>query len=84
MYRNLSNPDNIITNSAQDGKLISLLVELLNNTDCVRSHNSDSELDWQHWELFALDVWFLLAGTEEVKQNGISFVRFVFQSFFFL
>lgn len=45
MYRNLSNPDNIITNSAQDGKLISLLVELLNNTDCVRSHNSDSELD---------------------------------------
>uniref|UniRef100_A0A3Q3WUW3 RNA helicase n=1 Tax=Mola mola TaxID=94237 RepID=A0A3Q3WUW3_MOLML len=33
LYRNLSNPDNAVTNSAQDGKLISLLVELLNNTD---------------------------------------------------
>lgn len=45
MYRNLSNPDNITTNAAQDGKLISLLVELLNNTDFVQSHNSDSEVD---------------------------------------
>uniref|UniRef100_A0A3Q3X9C8 RNA helicase n=1 Tax=Mola mola TaxID=94237 RepID=A0A3Q3X9C8_MOLML len=48
LYRNLSNPDNAVTNSAQDGKLISLLVELLNNTDSnllVQNHNSDSEVD---------------------------------------
>lgn len=45
MYRNLSNPGNIVSNSAQDGQLISLLVELLNNTDLVRNHHSDSELD---------------------------------------
>lgn len=45
IYRNLSNPDNIVTNAAQDGKLISLLVELLNNTDYVQNHNSDSEVD---------------------------------------
>lgn len=42
LYRNLSNPDNVITNSVQDGKLISLLVELLNNTD---SNPSVSEVD---------------------------------------
>lgn len=44
LYRNLNSPSD--TNSSQDGKLISLLVELLNNTEsnpCV--HNSDSEVD---------------------------------------
>lgn len=48
LYRNLNNPGNTIANSAQDGKLISLLVELLNNTDSnpfVQNHNSDSEVD---------------------------------------
>ncbi|KAM9349131.1 ATP-dependent RNA helicase DHX30 [Symphorus nematophorus] len=48
LYRNLSDPSNAITNSAQDGKLISLLVELLNNTDSnpsVQRNNSDSEVD---------------------------------------
>lgn len=45
MYRNLSNPDNIVAHAAQDGKLISLLVELLNNTDFLQSHSSDSEVD---------------------------------------
>lgn len=48
MYRNLNNPDNAITNSSQDGKLLSVLVELLNNTDsnpCAQNHNSDSEVD---------------------------------------
>lgn len=48
MYRNLSNPSNAVINSVQDGKLISLLVELLNNTDSnpfVQSQHSDSEVD---------------------------------------
>ncbi|XP_070829883.1 ATP-dependent RNA helicase DHX30 [Chaetodon trifascialis] len=48
LYRNLSNPNKAITNSAQDGKLISLLVELLNNTDSdllIQNHSSDSEVD---------------------------------------
>lgn len=48
LYRNLNNPSNAIANSAQDGKLISLLVELLNNTDSnplAQSHGSDSEVD---------------------------------------
>ncbi|KAM8727254.1 ATP-dependent RNA helicase DHX30 [Acanthopagrus schlegelii] len=48
LYRNLSNPSNAVTNSTQDGKLISLLVELLNNTDSnpfAQNHNSDSEVD---------------------------------------
>ncbi|XP_044076509.1 ATP-dependent RNA helicase DHX30 isoform X2 [Siniperca chuatsi] len=48
IYRNLNNPTNTITNSSQDGKLISLLVELLNNTDSspfVQNHSSDSEVD---------------------------------------
>ncbi|XP_054452635.1 ATP-dependent RNA helicase DHX30 [Anoplopoma fimbria] len=48
LYRNLNNPSNAITNSSQDGKLISLLVELLNNTDSsplAQSHTSDSEVD---------------------------------------
>nr|XP_046264175.1 ATP-dependent RNA helicase DHX30 [Scatophagus argus] len=48
LYRNLSNPSNAITNSAQDGKLISLLIELLNNTDSnpfTPNLNSDSEVD---------------------------------------
>ncbi|XP_018531992.1 ATP-dependent RNA helicase DHX30 [Lates calcarifer] len=46
LYRTLSNPDNAITNSSQDGKLISLLVELLNNTDSnpfAQNHESDSD-----------------------------------------
>ncbi|XP_019967260.2 ATP-dependent RNA helicase DHX30 [Paralichthys olivaceus] len=50
LYRNLSNPSNAITNSSQDGKLISLLIGLLNNTDSnsnsfAQSYNSDSEVD---------------------------------------
>ncbi|XP_053293236.1 ATP-dependent RNA helicase DHX30 [Pleuronectes platessa] len=48
LYRNLSNPSNAITNASQDGKLISLLVGLLNNTDSSslpRHHYSDSEVD---------------------------------------
>lgn len=48
MYRNLNNPSNAVTNSSQDGKLISLLVQLLNNTDSnpfVQNHNSDGEVD---------------------------------------
>ncbi|KAF7665938.1 hypothetical protein LDENG_00127400 [Lucifuga dentata] len=47
LYRNLKNPDNTMTNSSQDGKLISLLVELLNNTDSnpFAQTNSDSEVD---------------------------------------
>ncbi|KAK2822478.1 hypothetical protein Q5P01_022543 [Channa striata] len=48
MYRNLSNPSNAITSSSQDGKLISLVVELLNNTDSnplAQNQNSDSEVD---------------------------------------
>ncbi|XP_029380368.1 ATP-dependent RNA helicase DHX30 isoform X1 [Echeneis naucrates] len=48
LYRNLSNPNNMIHNSSQDGKLISLLVELLNNTDSnplAQNYNSDSEVD---------------------------------------
>uniref|UniRef100_UPI0037E81DAC ATP-dependent RNA helicase DHX30 n=1 Tax=Semicossyphus pulcher TaxID=241346 RepID=UPI0037E81DAC len=49
LYRNLSNPNNAITNSSQDGELISLLVELLNNTDskpfAQTADGSDSEVD---------------------------------------
>lgn len=48
LHRNLNNPGNAITNSDQDGKLISLLVELLNTTDSnpfVQNDNSDSEVD---------------------------------------
>uniref|UniRef100_A0A667XYK1 RNA helicase n=1 Tax=Myripristis murdjan TaxID=586833 RepID=A0A667XYK1_9TELE len=48
LYRNLNNPNNAMNNSSQDGKLISLLVELLNNTDSspfAETHNSDSEVD---------------------------------------
>ncbi|KAK1879280.1 ATP-dependent RNA helicase DHX30 [Dissostichus eleginoides] len=48
MYRNLSNPSNAIINSSQDGKLISLLVQLLNKTDSnpsAQAHHSDSEVD---------------------------------------
>ncbi|KAK5860049.1 hypothetical protein PBY51_021555 [Eleginops maclovinus] len=48
MFRNLNNPSNAIINSSQDGKLISLLVELLNNTDSTtsaQSNHSDSEVD---------------------------------------
>eukprot|EP00066_Takifugu_rubripes_P025167 XP_011614433.1 PREDICTED: putative ATP-dependent RNA helicase DHX30 [Takifugu rubripes] len=42
LYRNLKDPNNAIANAAQDGRLISLLVELLNNTD---SNHSDGEVD---------------------------------------
>lgn len=48
LYRNLSNPNHTITKTSQDGKLISLLVDLLNNTDpspFAQSNNSDSEVD---------------------------------------
>ncbi|XP_010764518.1 putative ATP-dependent RNA helicase DHX30 [Notothenia coriiceps] len=48
MYRNLSNPSNAIINSSQDGKLISLLVQLLNNTESnplAQTDHSDSEVD---------------------------------------
>ncbi|KAG7214784.1 hypothetical protein INR49_010676 [Caranx melampygus] len=48
LYRNLNSPNHVITNTSQDGKLISLLVNLLNNTDpnpFAQSNNSDSEVD---------------------------------------
>ncbi|XP_022062811.1 ATP-dependent RNA helicase DHX30 [Acanthochromis polyacanthus] len=48
LYRNLNNPSNTSTNSYQDGNLISLLVELLNNTKSnpfSQNHNSDCEVD---------------------------------------
>uniref|UniRef100_A0AAV2JSC8 RNA helicase n=1 Tax=Knipowitschia caucasica TaxID=637954 RepID=A0AAV2JSC8_KNICA len=46
LYRNLKDPGNLTSNSTQDGKLLSLLVELLNNTDSnPYSQNSDSEVD---------------------------------------
>uniref|UniRef100_A0A3P8S1Q8 ATP-dependent RNA helicase DHX30 n=1 Tax=Amphiprion percula TaxID=161767 RepID=A0A3P8S1Q8_AMPPE len=48
LYRNLNNPSNTSTNSYQDGNLISLLVELLNNTESnpfAQNHNSDYEVD---------------------------------------
>ncbi|XP_040910284.1 ATP-dependent RNA helicase DHX30 [Toxotes jaculatrix] len=48
LYRNLRNPEKAIANSSQDGKLISLLTELLNNTDSnplAHDHSSDSEVD---------------------------------------
>uniref|UniRef100_A0A8C3AZL0 RNA helicase n=1 Tax=Cyclopterus lumpus TaxID=8103 RepID=A0A8C3AZL0_CYCLU len=46
LYRNLNHPSNAIANSSQDGKLISLFVELLNNTDSNPSaQSSDSEVD---------------------------------------
>lgn len=60
LYRNLNNPDNAITNSAQDGKLISLLVELLNNTDSnpfIQNQDSDSEVDWWHRAPSACVLW---------------------------
>lgn len=44
LHRNLNSPSN--TNASQDGKLISLLVELLNNTESnPLVHSSDSEVD---------------------------------------
>ncbi|XP_028282610.1 ATP-dependent RNA helicase DHX30 isoform X2 [Parambassis ranga] len=46
LYRNLNDPDN--ANTSQDGKLISLLVNLLNNTEpnpVTQNHISDSEVD---------------------------------------
>ncbi|XP_058499466.1 ATP-dependent RNA helicase DHX30 isoform X1 [Solea solea] len=48
LHRNLSNPDNTFTNSAQDGKLLSLLVELLKNSDSntlALDNSSDAEVD---------------------------------------
>ncbi|KAM3604387.1 uncharacterized protein V6R79_010386 [Siganus canaliculatus] len=48
LYRNLSIPSSAVANSAQDGRLISLLVELLNSTDSnpfLSSCNSDGEVD---------------------------------------
>lgn len=48
LHRNLDNPSNVIANSYQDGKLISLLVELLSNAGSNPSnqnHSSDSEVD---------------------------------------
>ncbi|XP_059199747.1 ATP-dependent RNA helicase DHX30 [Centropristis striata] len=50
LYRNLNNPSNAATHAVQDGKLIKLIVELLNNTDpnpWAKNHvsDSDSEVD---------------------------------------
>ncbi|XP_035526206.1 ATP-dependent RNA helicase DHX30 [Morone saxatilis] len=47
LYRNFSNPSNATIHFAQDRKLISLLVELLNNTNSnpFIQNNSDSEVD---------------------------------------
>lgn len=46
LCRSLNSPDNAVKSSSQDGKLISLLVELLNNTALSpQMHNSDSEVD---------------------------------------
>ncbi|XP_069013571.1 ATP-dependent RNA helicase DHX30 [Embiotoca jacksoni] len=48
LYRNLNNPGNANTNFFQDGNLVSLLVELLNNTEPHRfaeNPNGDSEVD---------------------------------------
>lgn len=39
LCRNLKDPNNAIAKAAQDGRLISLLVELLNNVDS--SHGND-------------------------------------------
>lgn len=46
IYRNLSDPNSTLTNSSQDGRLLSILVELLSNTDStLQNPNSDSEVD---------------------------------------
>ncbi|KAM9844332.1 ATP-dependent RNA helicase DHX30 [Aulostomus maculatus] len=48
LYRNLKNPNKAVTSKGQDGRLISLLVELLNNTTynpSAQTCNSDSEVD---------------------------------------
>lgn len=48
LHRNLSDPNNAVANSCQDGRLLSLLVELLNNTDSnpfAQNLSSDSEVD---------------------------------------
>jgi len=46
LYRNLRRPGDAVANSSQDGKLISLFVELLNNTDANPvAPSSDSEVD---------------------------------------
>lgn len=42
LYRNLKEPNNAIAHAAQDGRLISLLVELLNNTDSNPSAENHS------------------------------------------
>ncbi|CAG5896648.1 unnamed protein product [Menidia menidia] len=43
LYRNLNDPSN--ANTSQDGKLTSLIVELLNNTESNPFHNTGSEVD---------------------------------------
>ncbi|XP_056148507.1 ATP-dependent RNA helicase DHX30 [Lampris incognitus] len=55
LHRNLSSPDNAVSSAAQDGQLISLVVDLLNNTDSnprsdtqspySDTEDSDSEVD---------------------------------------
>ncbi|XP_029308820.1 ATP-dependent RNA helicase DHX30 [Cottoperca gobio] len=48
LYRNLNNPRSAGNYASQDGKLISLLVDLLNNTESnpsVQNQDSDSEVD---------------------------------------
>lgn len=59
LYRTLSNPSSAVTNSAQDRKLISLLVELLNNTNLnpFENQNSDSEVDWWYRPLSKCACW---------------------------
>lgn len=72
LYRNLKDPNNAIANTAQDGKLISLLVELLNNTDSNLSAENHSKEDWPHLALLCVRACVcvnLLAGTEIQKMK---------------
>lgn len=48
LHRNLNKQWDTVTDSDQDGRLLSLLVELLNNTDpspLVECENTESEVD---------------------------------------
>ncbi len=75
LYRNLSNPSNAFTYSAQDGELISLLVELLNNTDSnssVQNHSSDSETDWRRRALSKRVRW--ICWLEQRNQRASCFL----------
>lgn len=81
LYRNLNNPNNMIANSAQDGKLISLLVELLNNTDSnllLQNDSSDSEVDWWHQAHVCLDVCVCPAGWYKATKDEDCICIYVF------